>query len=85
MDEEIAKERAEQARLRDLRDVAREKRKLDTKQMSRYKYQEPELDFNMPADLAGNVRNLKTEGNLLKDRFKSLQKRNVIETRVKQK
>merc|ERR1712203_128770 len=32
-----------------------------------------------------NLRNLKSEGSLLEDRYKSMQKRNVIETRVPQK
>jgi nucleolar protein 53 len=85
LDEEIAKEKVEQARLRDLRDKAREVRSLETKQMSRHKFKEPDRDFNLASELKGNIRNLKTEGDLLKDRFKSLQKRNVIETRVKQK
>ena len=36
-------------------------------------------------ELTGNLRSIKPEGNLIEDRYKSLQNRNVIETRVKQK
>ena len=36
-------------------------------------------------ELTGNLRRLKPEGNLLEDRFKSMQKRNVFETRIKKK
>jgi len=53
--------------------------------LSNYKFEEPDLDLKLSEELTGNLRNLKPEGNILMDRFKSLQKRNVIETRVKQK
>jgi nucleolar protein 53 len=39
----------------------------------------------LTSELTGNLRSIKPEGNLIEDRYKSLQKRNVIETRVKQK
>ncbi|KAJ8956765.1 hypothetical protein NQ314_006639 [Rhamnusium bicolor] len=32
----------------------------------------------MGQEIAGNLKNLKTEGNLLIDRFKSMQKRNIL-------
>ena len=35
----------------------------------------------MADELTGNLRSLKPEGNILEERFKSLQKRNVMETR----
>lgn len=37
----------------------------------------------LPADLKGNLRSVKMEGNLLKDRFNSLMRRSLIETRSK--
>lgn len=46
--------------------------------LAKVKYREPEIDINQLEDIAGNLRNLKPEGNLLLDRFKSLQKRNII-------
>ncbi|XP_018328273.1 ribosome biogenesis protein NOP53 [Agrilus planipennis] len=43
------------------------------------KYEEPDLEFTEIKDLTGNLRTLKKEGNLLMDRLKSLQKRNIVE------
>ena len=37
----------------------------------------------MSDEIKGSLKDLETEGNLLADRFASLQRRNVIETRVK--
>ena len=37
----------------------------------------------LPADLKGNLRSVKMEGNLLQDRFNSLMRRSLIETRSK--
>merc|ERR1719370_1668941 len=54
-------------------------------QLSRYKYQPQELELKLSDELTGNLRNLKPEGSLLEDRFKSMQRRNMIEVRVKQK
>jgi len=53
--------------------------------LSNHKFEEPDLDLKLSEELTGNLRNLKPEGNILMDRYKSLQKRNVIETRVRQK
>jgi len=53
-----------------------------------HKYEEQDLDLKLSEELGqqgGTLRSLKPEGNLLTDRYKSLQKRNIIETRVKQK
>lgn len=54
-------------------------------QLSACKYEEPDLDLKVSEELVGSLRELKPEGNLLTDRFKRLQQRNVIEPRVKQK
>ncbi len=53
--------------------------------LSGSKFEEPEIPLKLSDELTGNLRNMKPEGNLLEDRFKSLQKRNVIETRNKGK
>ncbi|CAF3114271.1 unnamed protein product [Rotaria sp. Silwood2] len=71
----------------------KEKRKIDyenrenygTKKFGRYKFEEADLDLNLSEEITGNLRTMKAEGNLLHDRFKSLQKRNVIETRIRAK
>jgi len=50
-----------------------------------YKFEEQDLDLKLSDELTGNLNSLKPEGNLLIDRYKSMQKRNIVETRVKQK
>jgi nucleolar protein 53 len=50
-----------------------------------HKYEEPDFDLKLSDQLTGDLRSLKPEGHLLADRYKSLQKRNVIEVSVKQK
>lgn len=42
------------------------------------KFEEPDLEFSMAPELSGNLKNLKLQGNLLTDRFKSMQKRNIL-------
>ncbi|CAG2100890.1 unnamed protein product [Medioppia subpectinata] len=54
------------------------------KRMSRYEYSSPDVELNLTQELSGSLRSMKTEGNLLEDRFKSIQRRNIIETRTKQ-
>merc|ERR1711936_1096741 len=53
--------------------------------LSNYKYEPQEIEIKLSDELTGNLRNLKQEGSLLEDRFKSMQRRNMIEVRVKQK
>ncbi|GBM67691.1 Ribosome biogenesis protein NOP53 [Araneus ventricosus] len=53
--------------------------------LSKYKYEAPDLEVNLSEELGDSLRTLKPEGNLLEDRYKSLQKRNLIEPRIKQK
>uniref|UniRef100_A0A671SXN2 Ribosome biogenesis protein NOP53 n=1 Tax=Sinocyclocheilus anshuiensis TaxID=1608454 RepID=A0A671SXN2_9TELE len=45
------------------------------------RFQTPDLDVQLSDELASSLRSLKPEGSILKDRFKSLQKRNIIEPR----
>ncbi|XP_017150837.1 ribosome biogenesis protein NOP53 [Drosophila miranda] len=59
-----------------------EKKKFEPKRLGRHKFEEPDVDVNMPEDLAGNLRNVKPESNLLKDRFHLLQKNNMLPTTV---
>lgn len=50
--------------------------------LSKYKYEAPEIEIKLSEELTGNLRNLKPEGSLLEDRYKSMQRRNIVETRV---
>ncbi|XP_043791706.1 ribosome biogenesis protein NOP53 [Apis laboriosa] len=51
---------------------------MGTKTLSKVKFEPLELDFKLGSELTGNLRNSEPTGNLLKDRFKSLQQRNII-------
>lgn len=66
-------------------DVSKEKRlkkkalkATGTKTLSKVKFEPAEHDFKMAKELTGNLRNSEPTGNLLKDRFKSLQQRNIV-------
>eukprot|EP00088_Acartia_fossae_P021927 TRINITY_DN23269_c0_g1_i2.p1 TRINITY_DN23269_c0_g1~~TRINITY_DN23269_c0_g1_i2.p1 ORF type:complete len:505 (+),score=163.88 TRINITY_DN23269_c0_g1_i2:52-1515(+) len=50
--------------------------------LSNYKYQPQEIEIKLSDELTGKLRNLKAEGSILEDRYKSLQRRNLVETRV---
>jgi len=65
--------------------AAAEEKKLGPVRLSNYKYEPQEIEIKLSDELTGNLRNLKQEGSLLEDRFKSMQRRNMIEVRVKQK
>jgi len=64
---------------------AKEKKLAGPLKLSNYDYEPQEIEIKLSDELTGNLRNLKQEGSLLEDRFKSLQRRNMIEVRVKQK
>ncbi|XP_064600436.1 ribosome biogenesis protein NOP53-like [Liolophura sinensis] len=55
------------------------------KRLGKFKFEEPEIELKLSDELTGSLRELKPEGHLLEDRFKALQRRNVIETRKRAK
>lgn len=55
------------------------------RKMSKYKFEEPEKELKLSDELTECLRKLEPEGSVLEDRYKSLQKRNIIETRKRQK
>jgi len=55
--------------------------KTRTKRLSKYKFQEDGTTYQLSEDLSGSLRELRPEGNLIKDRYRSLQRRNIIEVR----
>ncbi|XP_078000652.1 ribosome biogenesis protein NOP53-like [Glandiceps talaboti] len=52
------------------------------KTLGPHKYEDASIDLKLSDELTGNLRTLKAEGSLLVDRYKSLQKRNIIEPRI---
>ncbi|XP_055341585.1 ribosome biogenesis protein NOP53-like isoform X2 [Paramacrobiotus metropolitanus] len=76
-----AKEDAAQALVR----KAKRDDPLRLRKLSKYKFEEANPDVQLPEDMADNLRTLRPEGNLLLDRYKSLQRRNIVEPRRRQK
>jgi len=58
-----------------------ESEKTKTKRLSQYKFQEQSVNYKLSEDLCSTLREMKPEGNLIKDRYRSLQRRNIIEVR----
>ncbi|XP_037533996.1 ribosome biogenesis protein NOP53 isoform X2 [Nematolebias whitei] len=67
------------------RKAKQEAQKAQPRRLGKLKFQAPDLEVQLSDELAGSLRQLKPEGSILKDRFKSLQKRNLIEPRERAK
>ncbi len=65
--------------------AAKEAQRKMPARLGGHAYAETDVDIKLSDELTGNLRGLRPEGNLLEDRYKSLQKRNLVETRVKTK
>ncbi|XP_042299661.1 ribosome biogenesis protein NOP53-like, partial [Sceloporus undulatus] len=76
---------AELMRRKRLREAKRKAEANKPKRLGRLKYEDPDMDVQLSTELADSLRRLKPEGSILKDRFKSLQKRNLIEPRERAK
>ncbi|KAL2763014.1 ribosome biogenesis protein NOP53 [Daubentonia madagascariensis] len=55
------------------------------RRLGQLKYQAPDIDVQLSSELSDSLRTLKPEGNILRDRFKSFQRRNMIEPRERAK
>ncbi|KAG1791941.1 uncharacterized protein BJ212DRAFT_1490825 [Suillus subaureus] len=55
---------------------------LAGQRLGKYKVPENEIEVQIGEDLSENLRTLKPEGNLFRDRFRSMQQRALIEPRV---
>lgn len=73
MENELAEQRAKKKE-------REEKKREEPHRLSKYEFEEAEIDANMPEEIAGNLRNIEPQGNILKDRYKSMQRRNIIAT-----
>jgi len=82
---ELKADEVQSAENEEKRKEALEKKMSGPLKLSNYNYEPQDIEIKLSDELTGNLRNLKQEGSLLEDRFKSMQRRNMIEVRVKQK
>uniref|UniRef100_A0A3Q4GHP5 Ribosome biogenesis protein NOP53 n=1 Tax=Neolamprologus brichardi TaxID=32507 RepID=A0A3Q4GHP5_NEOBR len=76
------KQQEETTQIRQKRRKAKEEaQKAQPRRLGKLKFQPQDMEVQLSDELAGSLRQLKPEGSVLMDRFKSLQKRNLIEPR----
>ena len=85
LNQEIEARGKKLAKLQEKRDKIRAIKEKEPKQLSKRKFEPLDLEFNLVEELNGNLRCIKPEGNILEDRYKSFQRRNVIEPTVRQR
>ncbi|KAJ7990188.1 hypothetical protein DPEC_G00297720 [Dallia pectoralis] len=67
------------------RKANQEAEKSMPRRLGKLKFQAQDLEVQLSDEIPGSLRTLKPEGSVLKDRFKSMQKRNMIEPRERAK
>ncbi|KAG6926278.1 glioma tumor suppressor candidate region protein 2 [Chelydra serpentina] len=82
---QVKRREAELLRRRRARLAKRRAEATKPRRLGRLKYEDPDLEVQLSTELAESLRTLKPEGSVLRDRFKSLQKRNLIEPRERAK
>nr|XP_005900983.1 PREDICTED: glioma tumor suppressor candidate region gene 2 protein [Bos mutus] len=82
---QVARRLAELARRREQRKAKRLGGGGAPSTAGRARYQDPDIDVQLSSELSDSLRTLKPEGNILRDRFKSFQRRNMIEPRERAK
>lgn len=78
LQKQIEAEERKQKLLQQKRTKKHERETIMPKTLSKIKFESLDPDFQLPEDLSGNLRNCKPSNKLLKDRYKSLQQRNII-------
>uniref|UniRef100_A0A8B9P8P5 Ribosome biogenesis protein NOP53 n=1 Tax=Apteryx owenii TaxID=8824 RepID=A0A8B9P8P5_APTOW len=82
---QVTRWEAELLRRRQLRQAKRRERDALPRRLGRLRYEAPSLEVQLSDELPESLRALKPEGSVLHDRFKSLQRRNLIEPRERAK
>ncbi|NWV37655.1 NOP53 protein, partial [Grantiella picta] len=72
-------------RRRILREQRRKQQETEPRRLGRLRYEDLGPEVQLSEDLPESLRSLRPEGNVLRDRFKSLQRRNMIEPRERAK
>jgi len=81
---DLKRQEEDRSKKKELRKIRRQRlAKVRPPKLSRFHYEPPEAELQLSTELRGSLLELKPEGSLLEDRYKSLQKRGVVEPRVK--
>ncbi|KAL1122102.1 hypothetical protein AAG570_003508 [Ranatra chinensis] len=83
LNNEVEVNEKKQANAREKKKALAEKKATEPKRLGPLKFTAPNIEFNPSTELKGNLRGIKPSGNLLTDRFYSLQKRNILPPNVK--
>ena len=78
LEKQLKKKERKESILREKREMIKKRKELEPKVLSKVKFEAPEPDFKLGQELSGNLRNAEPVGNLLKDRYKSLQQRSIV-------
>lgn len=78
LNKQIAAKEKKENMLREKRLKQQKLKSLAPKTLSKVKFEPAEPVFTLAEELSGNLRNVSRTGNLLKDRYKSLQQRNIV-------
>lgn len=78
IEKSIGKEELKLKKQFDHKAKRKEEKKSEPGRIGPMKYVDQEIDIVMPEEMTGNLRNLVPQGQILLDRFKSLQRRNVL-------
>ncbi|PIK62690.1 putative glioma tumor suppressor candidate region protein 2 protein-like [Apostichopus japonicus] len=62
--------------------LRKEIKKQKEKIAARREFKTPPVDFKLSTELVGSLRQIKPEGSMLRDRYKHIQKRNLMEARI---
>lgn len=72
----------EKFKVREAERAASEGKSKQVKKLGKHKLKDAPLEIKLSDELTDTLRRLKPEGNLVSDRFRSLQQRGLVETRV---
>jgi nucleolar protein 53 len=85
LNQELEAKEKKLSKLRERREKIKAIKAKEPKQLSKIKFEPLDLEFNLGEDVKGNLRSINPEGNILDDRYKSFQRRNIIEPTVRQR
>lgn len=75
---QVVKTEMKVANRRNKEDQAEKDKAFNAIRLGRLKFVEPDEELVMPADLSGSLRTMKPQGSIIRDRFASMQKRNIL-------